>query len=291
MSEKVTSMRLNEDDLEQFKEFAKENGLNQQQAFNSLLNMIKLENAKEKLGDRSKSIETFKDTINRAIGMYINSLEENVVAEDRIREELLKELNTKDNTISNLQEQLQKVKADYISFEEKVEHLSEVKEVSEKEVKRLEKDILEKTNNLDIANRNNNNLQDQLAEYKMYKDNYKVLKDELDKLKEDNVNLINENKQLNDKLNNNKDMLEFYKNQIEQQHQDIKSLNISMENKEASYNAHIEALEVKYNEQVSNVKELYKGTLEFELQKKQLEIDKLNNLTKSKAKASVPKTK
>lgn len=288
MSEKVTSMRLNEDDLEQFKEFAKENGLNQQQAFNSLLNMVKLENAKEKLGDRSKSIETFKDTINRAIGMYINSLEENVVAEDRIREELSKELNTKDNTISNLQEQLQKVKADYISLEEKGEHLSEVKEVSEKEVKRLEKDILEKTNNLDIANRNNNNLQDQLAEYKMYKDNYKVLKDELDKLKEDNVNLINDNKQLNDKLINYKDMLEFYKNQIEQQHQDIKSLNISMENKEIASNAHIEALDAKYKEQVSNVKDLYKSTLEFELQKKQLEIEKLS---KNKTKASASKTK
>ncbi|SFB44290.1 hypothetical protein [Clostridium frigidicarnis] len=49
-------MRLNEDDLEQFKKFAKENGLNQHQAFNSLLNMVKLENAKEKLGDRAKSI-------------------------------------------------------------------------------------------------------------------------------------------------------------------------------------------------------------------------------------------
>lgn len=288
MADKVTSMRLNEDDLDQFKEFAKENGLNQQQAFNSLLNMVKLENAKEKLGDRAKSIETFKDTINRAIGMYINSLEENVVAEDRIREKLSKELNTKDNTISNLQDQLQKVKADYINLEEKVGHLSEVKEVSEKEVKRLEKDILEKTNNLDIANRNNNNLQDQLAEYKMYKDNYKVLKDELDKLKEDNVNLINDNKQLNDKLNNNKDMLEFYKNQIEQQQQDIKSLNISIENKDTSYNAHIEALEVKYKEQVSNVKELYKSTLEFELQKKQLEIESLSK-RKPKASASKPK--
>ena len=288
MADKVTSMRLNEDDLDQFKEFAKENGLNQQQAFNSLLNMVKLENAKEKLGDRAKSIETFKDTINRAIGMYINSLEENVVAEDRIREGLSKELNTKDNTISNLQDQLQKVKADYISLEEKVGHLSEVKEVSEKEVKKLEKDILEKTNNLDIANRNNNNLQDQLAEYKMYKDNYKVLKDELDKLKEDNVNLINENKQLNDKLINNKDMLEFYKNQLEQHHQDIKSLNISMENKETSYNAHIEALEAKYDEQVSNVKKLYKSTLEFELQKKQLEIE---NLSKRKPRASASKPK
>ena len=34
---KVTSMRLNEEDLEQFKAFAKDNGLNQQQAFNSLI--------------------------------------------------------------------------------------------------------------------------------------------------------------------------------------------------------------------------------------------------------------
>lgn len=248
MADKVTSMRLNEDDLEQFKEFAKENGLNQQQAFNSLLNMVKLENAKEKLGDRAKSIETFKDTINRAIGMYVNSLEENSVAEERIREKLSKELNTKDNTISNLQEQLEKIKIDKANLEEKVEHLNTYKDSAEKECKKLENDILEKTNNLDIANRNNNNLQDQLAEYKKYKDDYKMLQDELDTLKETNTDLINENKQLNDKLNNNNDMITFYKNQIEQQQQDIKSLNVSIENKDASYNAHIKSLEDKYKE-------------------------------------------
>ena len=47
MAEKVTSMRLNEEDLEQFKEFAKENGLSQQQAFNSLIALAELEKAKD----------------------------------------------------------------------------------------------------------------------------------------------------------------------------------------------------------------------------------------------------
>lgn len=60
MAEKVTSMRLNEEDLEQFKAFAKDNGLNQQQAFNSLIALAELEKAKDVLGDRAKSIDTFR---------------------------------------------------------------------------------------------------------------------------------------------------------------------------------------------------------------------------------------
>ena len=96
---KVTSMRLNSEDIEKFKEFASNNDFNQQQAFNALIALAKLEKAKTTLGDRSKRIEVFRDTVTKLMNFYINALEENATTEDRIREELQKELRTKDKIL------------------------------------------------------------------------------------------------------------------------------------------------------------------------------------------------
>lgn len=84
---KPTSMRLGEEDLKQFKQYADELGLNQAEAFNSLIALAELEKAKNSLKDRAKSIDVFRSTINSLVGFYINSLEENSRAEDIIRQE------------------------------------------------------------------------------------------------------------------------------------------------------------------------------------------------------------
>ena len=281
MAEKVTSMRLNEEDLEQFKAFAKDNGLNQQQAFNSLIALAELEKAKDILGYRGKEIESFRDTINKLLNFYINSLEVNTTTEQTIREELSKELQTKDNTISSLYEQLQELKSDKINLDNSNKDIiSKNKELLE-QLQKANNDNTDKQSQLDIANRNNNTLQEQLTEYKEYKNTNKKLEKELEHLKADSStkdntisNLENNNKQFQDKINNSADMIEFYKSN----------------NTELKDN--IKALEDKYNKQIENIKaentkalegqlkattEQFNNKNDIEVAKKDLELEKLKN--------------
>lgn len=302
MAEKVTSMRLNDEDLEQFKAFAKDNGLNQQQAFNSLIALAELEKAKDVLGDRANSINTFRDTINKLLNFYVNALEENTTTEQTIREELQKELSTKDNTISTLYEQVQDLKADNETFKgnEKIKDTI-IKQASE-EVKKLQKDIEDKQSQLDIANRNNNNLQDQVAEYKQYKDNYKTiekdleqLKAEHEELKDTNNKLNNDNVLLNDRVKNNSDMIEFYKSNNIELKANIKSLEDKYNNQIQEFKA--EATKVLDERIKANKQEIINKEIELnnkndiELQKKDLELQKLQNeIDNLKAKEHKPGT-
>lgn len=281
MAEKVTSMRLSEEDLEQFKAFAKENNLNQQQAFNSLIALAELEKAKGVLGDRAKSIDTFRDTINRAIGMYVNALEENSTAEHTIREELSKELSTKDNTISNLYEQLQEVKVDNETLKGNEKIKDTIIKHADEEVKKLQKDIEDKNKNIDKLNSNNDLLQEQLQEYKQYKEQYRALEKELEELKTTNINkdniissLDNSNKQLNDKIKNDAEMLDFYKSNISELKDNIKALEQQHKQELQAVKAeHEKILEKELN---ANTEQL-KGKHDVEIAKKDLQIQKLQN--------------
>lgn len=293
MAEKVTSMRLSEDDLEVFKAFAKENDLNQQQAFNTLISLAELEKAKGVLGDRAKSIDTFRDTINKAIGMYVNSLEENTTAEQTIREELSKELQTKDDTISNLYEQLKECKAaqNYI-VDENEKLASRVKELQEQKYK-SEKDIIDKQSQLDIANRNNNNLQEQVAEYKQYKEQYKELEQELGKVKVDNEKLETNKTllettivKLKDKITNDTEILDFYKSNNAELKDSIKVL--EQQHKQELQDTKVEHEKVLEKELKSNTDQLQSKN-DVEVAKKDLEIQKLQNeIEQLKAKSHRP---
>lgn len=314
MAEKVTSIRLNEEDLEQFKQFTKDNNCsNQAEAFKTLLGMVKLENMKEKLGDRGNSIESFRNTVNKLVDFYVNALQENESTEQVIREELQKELQTKDNTISNLYEQFQEAKVDIERLEANNKELTDKFEEVKKALVDKSKECINYESQVTKLNSNNDLLQEQLQEYKEYKDNYKKLENELDQLKEEhqalkdnNDKLNNDNKQLHDRLNNNTDMIAFYKTEIDNKD---KSIN--------EYKSDIKSLEDTHKQQVLDVKDLYKSTLDskveeyqeqlkkselefnkkldFELQKKDLEFEKLkneiDNLKKSNLKTSTPKTK
>ena len=277
-------MRLNDEDLEQFKAFAKDNGLNQQQAFNSLIALAELEKAKDVLGDRANSINTFRDTINKLLNFYVNALEENTTTEQTIREELQKELSTKDNTISTLYEQVQDLKADNETFKgnEKIKDTI-IKQASE-EVKKLQKDIEDKQSQLDIANRNNNNLQDQVAEYKQYKDNYKTIEKELEQLKANNTTLItdkttleNSKKQLQDKIKNDSDMIEFYKSNITELKKDIDTYKKDVKSLEEKKDKQIESIKEDYKKELQEREKALKDKYDLEIQKLKNEIEQLKS--------------
>ena len=107
---KGTSLRVNEDDLKKFKEYMKEFDLTQAETFQAIINSFEMANAKNLITDRAKEIEVFQSTVNNLTSMFISSLAINQTSEERIRESLSAELNTKDKLISNLQEDKDKYK-------------------------------------------------------------------------------------------------------------------------------------------------------------------------------------
>jgi chromosome segregation ATPase len=289
---KPATFRLNEGDINRFKEFANQNNLNQQEAFTSLLNTLELNNAKSTLGDRAKSIEVFQTTVNNLVKFYINSLEENTTTEDRIKEELSLQLTTKDKTIADMQNKLQEVKEGKALLDNSNIDLSNKNKELQEQLNKLQNDIKDKDKYIDNLQQQNELLTTTLNEYKEYKEiNIKLDKENKD-LKTENTTLNNSNKQLEDKLKNDVDMLEFYKNQIQEQKEETKALNKSMLEKEIEYKANIKAIEEKNKQQVLEVEKKFKellekqinenkeqlnNKLELELGKKDLELEKLKN--------------
>ena len=171
---KATSFRLNEEDIVKFKQFIDENGFsNQAEAFTSIMQTVEMAKAKGMIKDRAKEIEVFQNTINNLMSMFLNSLNVNQTSEERIREELSQELQTKDNTIGNLYEQLQDLKADNERLKDNEKIKESIIKQADEEVKKLQKDNVDKEKSIDKLNSNNDLLQEQLQEYKQYKEQYK----------------------------------------------------------------------------------------------------------------------
>jgi chromosome segregation ATPase len=286
---KATSFRISEDDLEKFKAFMEKEGIKTQaDGFKSIMQSVEMAKAKGQIKDRAKEVETFQDTINKLMGYYLNSLEVNQNSEERIREELSKELSTKDNTISTMYEQLQELKADKSNLESNFKEIESKNKQLQEQLQKANTDNADKNKSIDKLNSNNDLLQEQLQEYKQYKEQYKALEEKLEQLKNDNTTLLtdkttleNRNKQLQDKLNNNADMLTFYKAEIENKNTSIEG-----------YKADIRALEGTHKQEVAEVKaehekalewqqkalqEQYSSKIDVEVSKKDLEIQKLQN--------------
>ena len=209
---KPATFRLNEDDINRFKEFASQNSLNQQEAFTSLLNTLELNNAKSSLGGRANSIEAFQTTVNNLVKFYINSLEENTTTEDRIREELSLQLITKDKTIADLQNKLQEFKDGKVILDDNIDNLSNKNKELQEQLSKVQNDIKDKDKYIDNLRQQNELLTNTLNEYKEYKEINIKLDIDNKELKSENITLNNSNKQLEDKIKNDADMLEFYKN-------------------------------------------------------------------------------
>lgn len=272
MSEvKPVSFRINEEDQEKFKQFASENNLNQAEAFSSIISMIELENARKNLGDRAKSIDVFRDTVSKLVNFYVNSLEENSTAEDRIREEFQKELNTKDNTITNLYEQLQELKMNNTELEKKYQEKYDTLKEAEKAIMgwakhtdELKKDLEDKQKSIDVLTNNNINQLEQLEQYKDLKSTNDLLLKQLEELESKSLSLENTNKQLSDKIINTEDMINFYKDNMSELKRDIEAYKEDIKDLDIKHGKYIEELETKHNRQIEDIKADYEKSLEKE---------------------------
>ena len=127
---KTRSFRVSEEVSTKLKELC-ENFDNQNSALSALLNAYEVQNAKATLTDRQTDIADYDTHIQAIQSAFLRSLEINENAEKRIRTEFINLLNSKDQTIVQLQtekaqadEQVEKYKSAYgnliTSTEEKI---------------------------------------------------------------------------------------------------------------------------------------------------------------------------
>ena len=104
MSEvKQVNFRINTETADAFRKFCEENGLNQAQGFDHIMQVLELDRAKAITPGRITEIENFEKSVKNIMSAYLYSLEINNTAEERIQEQFKSSLESKDKAIADLQ--------------------------------------------------------------------------------------------------------------------------------------------------------------------------------------------
>ncbi len=139
---KPRSFRVTEDTAERFKQLCTSFG-NQNSALDALINAYEVQQAKAVLSDRQTDINDYDTHLQALQSAFLRSLELNENAEKRIRQEFQRQLESKDLTITDLQERIRTAEQD------KQTALEQVKEIE------VERDKIQTESSLHIANLNN----------------------------------------------------------------------------------------------------------------------------------------
>jgi chromosome segregation ATPase len=270
MSEvKATSFRVQEDDIQKFKEFADANDLNQAEMFTALVNTFDLARAKGHIVNRAKEIETFQDLANNIIMMYTNSLLINQTSEERIREELHVELSANDITILNLHEDKIKLKDELDNsqntsklYEAKVKELNGTIIKLENQGIKFEQELGEKSISVNDYRKQIETLNSIISEYKVYKDQLEPLLEQVNVLNENISSLTHKSIDLENQLKNLIDINDFYKEQLASSNRsldtkttDYKELSIELKNTKRESEAAIESVRGKHDKQIAILNE------------------------------------
>ena len=110
MGDMQLNIRVPEEVADRFRTFCKEQGFSQPQGMDSLLSMMDLVQAKEAMPNRQTEIEGFEMHIKAVMDAFVNSLAVNADAEERVKQQFIAALESKDKTIMNLQDQVEAYK-------------------------------------------------------------------------------------------------------------------------------------------------------------------------------------
>lgn len=114
---KQTNFRIDEDKANAFRKFCDENNLSQATGFDYLIQILELDQAKSIVSNREMEISEFELHAKALVRSFINSLEICNNTEERVRQEFITLLDSKDRMISDYQSEIDKLK-DKISDDE-----------------------------------------------------------------------------------------------------------------------------------------------------------------------------
>lgn len=101
-----TNFRIDQDTADAFRRWCEEHNWNQAEGFDNVMRQVELNKAKAATPGRAVEIESFEKSVKDILAAYLNSIEINNNAESRIREQFASSLDSKDKTISDLQEKM-----------------------------------------------------------------------------------------------------------------------------------------------------------------------------------------
>lgn len=214
------SFRISDDVNDKIKEIAAEIGGNQQQTLSKLIETYELQKGKAILVDKKSDIETFENYINSITRMYMGSLEDNQNVSALIRTEFEAQLQSKDKTIQDLQNQLSKAEEIKQQAVTEAETLKNENGRLNEHIKSLTKEFETKNNDLQDMLNDKDNLNKVLAEtieqqkmkitaMERKTNEAEALKEELEKCKDNLSKSIKDNEK--QQLQHEKDILSLEK--------------------------------------------------------------------------------
>lgn len=120
---RVKSFRADDETFEKFKVLANDEFGNQGQCLAALINLYETEKSKTSIIERKLEIDSFQTHINKIGELFLMSLQLNQDAEERIRAEFERLLDSKENTIIDLQSKVSDLTATKQSQEETVKEV------------------------------------------------------------------------------------------------------------------------------------------------------------------------
>lgn len=185
---KQANFRIKVEDADKFRAFCEEEGLNQAQGFDHLMQVLELDKAKTVIPARAMEIEEFERHMKSLLSAFLNSMEIAENTEDRLKEQLQSHLDSKEQTIIRLQKELKIKENEIKELEFAVERLQKNIEVVQRSAINLkDKEEINKilTEKLNMAEK-------QLSDYELLKESEGELKEQLmaalETIKENTIN-------------------------------------------------------------------------------------------------------
>lgn len=290
----VTSYRLKEDTKADIKRQLDSLGLTQEEYFKKVVSLMELENVK-KNNIFAVNTDELQELTQRIYNLFINVCEQGnsfLSAKGTELEELKTKykdmLLIKDNRITEQKHELQDVytKLDVLqktNDSNKLEMVN-IRLKNDKQMEQLESNLKDKTLIVEEYKQKNDMLLSNLAEYKEYKEQYKAIEKELEQFKKNNtilttdkINLENTIIKLQDKINNDTERILFHKAEIENKNQSIKEYKVDIKDLEEKKDKEIINIKAENREMLERELKSLEGKFNVDINKKDLEIEKLNN--------------
>lgn len=193
---KPKSFRITEETAEAFRKITEEIKGNQQVALAKLIETYELQRGKEVLQERTADIEQFENHVTALTRMYMGVLEDSQQLTQTIRMEFAAQLQLKDTTIQNLNDQLNDAKKAKTEAEENVKSCKNLLYSKMDEVEALTKQIESLNNALADKDALNSILTDtcstlkgQIEQGKLAQEQLSEVKNELQQIKATNATL------------------------------------------------------------------------------------------------------
>lgn len=262
---KPKSFRIDDQTAAKFKAIAESIGGNQQEALAKLIETFEFQSGKAVLTEKKADIEQFEKYVNAITRMFMSSLEDNQNITETVRTEFDALLKSKDATIQDLQEKLEKEKRCQEEAAVKADAFSEENASLNKLIEGMRKEYSTKVDDMQTM------LQDKDSLNKALTDSCNDLKQKVDAMQQEQKQLIPlqaMNSELQEKLGKAENTISGLEKQLESEVSEIRQSKES-ELKQVKEQAKIEkekallAQEKKYQEQIQRLKE-----------EKQAEVDK-----------------